>query len=233
MRGWRAALQRARCAATGALLCALAAAALPAGAAPFAVELGDTRIGLDTPPGFSDANFTGSPRLQELAESLTSASNRILLFAITDGDLRRFMQGDRPEFRRYMVAVTPRGLERERVSATQFARFVGDATRDLGPTAPGEDYVKFLEDKPAGRAYLLRELRRSPDVVSILQGARFGGESRFEDPRYVLTTTTLLWLRGKALSLSVYSEYAGKADLEWIAEVTARWVEELQRLNAR
>src|SRR6267378_4739945 len=42
-------------------------------AAPFAIQLGDTRLGLDAPPGFTDSGFTGSPRLQELAESLTSA----------------------------------------------------------------------------------------------------------------------------------------------------------------
>ena len=66
------------------------AIALECAAAPFAVQLGDIRIGLDAPPGFTDTGFTGSPRLQELAETLTPASNRILLFAISDTDLRRF-----------------------------------------------------------------------------------------------------------------------------------------------
>src|SRR4029450_8217966 len=53
-------------------------------AAPFAVQVGEARIGVDAPPGFADTTFTGSPRLQELAEALTSPSNRILLFAISD-----------------------------------------------------------------------------------------------------------------------------------------------------
>src|SRR5437762_6014112 len=101
-------------------------------AAPFAIQLGDTRLGLDAPPGFSDTGFTGSPRLQELAESLTSASNRILLFALTDADLRRFMQGDPLEAKRYMVAVTPRTLERERLTAARFGTYVNDSLRDLG-----------------------------------------------------------------------------------------------------
>jgi hypothetical protein len=79
-------------------------------AAPFAVQVGEARLGLDAPPGFSDTTFTGSPRLQELAEAITSPSNRILLFALSDGDLRKFMQGDPPDFRRYMTAVTPREL---------------------------------------------------------------------------------------------------------------------------
>src|ERR1700741_1638638 len=79
-------------------------------AAPFAVQVGEARIGLDAPPGFADTGFTGSPRLQELGESLTSASNRVLLFAVSDADLRRFTLGDPLELRRYMVAVTPRGM---------------------------------------------------------------------------------------------------------------------------
>ena len=54
------------------------------------MQVGESRIGLDAPPGFADTAFTGSPRLQELAESLTSASNRILLFAIS---VTRFLNG--------------------------------------------------------------------------------------------------------------------------------------------
>ena len=49
---------------------------------------------LDTPPGFTDTTELASPRLQDAAESLTPASNRILLFALTDADLRRFTLGD-------------------------------------------------------------------------------------------------------------------------------------------
>jgi hypothetical protein len=68
-------------------------------AAPFAVQVGEARLGLDAPPGFADTQFTGSPRLQELGESLTSASNRVLLFALSDADLRRFTLGDQLELR--------------------------------------------------------------------------------------------------------------------------------------
>ena len=90
-------------------------------AAPFAIQVGEARLGLDAPPGFADTTFTGSPRLQELSETLTSPSNRILLFAISDGDLRKFTLGDPPDFRRYMIAVTPRDLERERLDQQRFA----------------------------------------------------------------------------------------------------------------
>ena len=97
------------------LLPLLAALSLDCAASPFLVRLGAERIALDVPPGFADTLDLGSPRLQDLAETLTSASNRILVFAITDGDLRRFQQGDTPEFRRYLLIATPRSLERERV----------------------------------------------------------------------------------------------------------------------
>src|SRR3954470_18309983 len=100
-----------------ALLALLALASLQCAAAPFGVQVGDARLGLDAPPGFADTGFTGSPRLQELAESLTSASNKILLFALSDADVRRFMQGDPLEARRYMVVVIPRAMERERITS--------------------------------------------------------------------------------------------------------------------
>ena len=205
----------------------------PAWAAPFAVQLGESRIGLDAPPGFADTGFTGSPRLQELAESLTSASNRILLFAISDLDLRRFMAGDPPEFRRYMLAVTPRAMERERVTPSSFNFLVSDALRELGPAAPaGQALEGFLDAQPPGRAALLAELRRDPAVVSVLQGARLPAQGRAQEkPVYLLSTTTMMLLRGKALSLAVYSGYDGPADVEWIRSITARWIEELQRLN--
>src|SRR5512145_2057 len=111
-------------------LAAFLLSASSAVSAPFAVQVGESRIGLDAPPGFADTAFTGSPRLQELAESLTSASNRILLFAISDLDLRRFMVGDPPEFRRYMLAVTPKGMEREHVTQGSFNVLVSDSLRD-------------------------------------------------------------------------------------------------------
>jgi hypothetical protein len=147
-------------------------------AAPFGVQVGEARIALDAPPGFSDTGFTGSPRLQELAESVTSASNRILSFAISDADLRRFTQGDTPDFRRYMTVVTPRGMEHERVSAAAFKAYAGDSLADLGPAAPSGDFLKFLDEQPHGKASLLAELRRDPEVVSVLQGTRLPGSER-------------------------------------------------------
>jgi hypothetical protein len=49
----------------------------------------------------------------------------------------------------------------------------------------------------------------------------------------VLWSNTLMLVRGKALSVSVYTVYEAPADFEWIRAVTARWTEDLKRLNAR
>jgi len=216
------------------LAAALAAISLQCAAAPFAVQVGETRIGLDAPPGFADTGFTGSPRLQELAESLTSASNRILLFAISDADLRRFTLGDTPELRRYMIAVTPKGLERERVSPAAFGAFVRDSLAALGSPPAAGDLQKYLDAQPPGKTSLLAELRREPGVVSVLQGTRAPAQRRSsEAPQYALSTTTLMLLRGKALNLSVYTLYENAADLDWVRATTARWVDDIARLNNR
>ena len=216
------------------LAAALAAISLQCAAAPFAVQVGETRIGLDAPPGFADTGFTGSPRLMELAEALTPASNKILLFAISDADLRRFTLGDTPELRRYMIAVTPKGLERERVSPAAFGAFVRDSLAALGSPPAAGDLQKYLDAQPPGKTSLLAELRREPDVVSVLQGTRAPAQRRSsEAPQYALSTTTLMLLRGKALNLSVYTLYENAADLDWVRATTARWIDDMARLNYR
>jgi hypothetical protein len=219
--------------------CLFAALSLNAAAAPFALQVGDTRVALDAPAGFSDTTAIGSPRLSELAEALTSASSRILLFALTDADLRLFSVGDPPDMKRYAIIATPRELERERVRPEAFGAFVADSLRQMGPAAPAAaDYRKHLDAQP-GKAALLAELRRDPLAVTLLQGTRVPSPPRasvFADekpPQYILSTTTLLLVRGKALNLSVYGPYDSPADLDWLRAVTARWVEDLQRLNSR
>jgi len=220
---------------TGALAAAALAAAGPALAEPFAVDLGGVRIGLDAPPGFADTTFMGSPRLQEFSQSLTSASNRVLLFALTDGDLRAFTLGDQPEMHRYMIAVTPRYLEREWVSARQFANFVQDSLHNLGPVAPKGDPKARLDAQPFGKPLVLAELRKEREVASVLQGVRLPPKDEDSDkpPRYYLTTTTLLWLRSKALALTVYTDFETPADVDWIVYTTRRWTDEIRRLNYR
>lgn len=202
-------------------------------AAPFAIQVGEAKIALDAPPGFADTTFTGSPRLQELGESLTSASNRVLLFALTDADLRRFTLGDPLELRRYMIAVTPRAAERERMTQSAFKAFAAESLRQLGPLPPPGDYRKYLESLPAGAVSMLGELRNDPDAVTLLQGARVKPSGYFEPSKYQLASISIVLLRGKSLTLSVYTQYDDPADLEWLRVTTARWIDELKRLNAR
>ena len=173
------------------------------------------RLGFDVPAGFTDSTPTGSPRLIELAESFTAPSNRILVFALTDGDMRRFNAGDAPELRQYLLVVTP---------------------RSLGDPPPEGDVTKYLETRPPGEATYLGELRREPEVLAILRGVRLPqadtGFFSFSKPsQYVLSSTTLLLLRGKSLQLTVVTGYESKADLEWIRAATLRWIDELRRLN--
>ncbi len=220
-----------------AALALAASLALPGAAlgVPFLVQVGDVRLALDAPPGFSDVQSTGSPRLLELAEALTSASNRILLFALEDIDARRFTVGDDPAMRRYVLVATPKGLERDRVTPAAFATLVEDSLRALGPLPLDGDPRGYIDAAPKGQAALLAELRKDAQVASVLQGTRVPDPSPDVKlpPRYLLSTTTLMLVRGKAISVSVYGLYDSQADVQWIRTTTARWIEELQRLNNR
>jgi hypothetical protein len=214
------------------LAATLAAFSLQCMAAPFGVQLGEVRLALDAPPGYADTGFTGSPRLQELAESLTSASNKVLLFAISDADLRRFMGGDQMDLKRYVVIATPKAAERDSLSASAFARLTGNSLVGLGSAPPaGTDFSRYLDSQPPGKPALLAELQRDSTVVSVLQGARLPSARRNEPPSYVLSTTTLMLVKGKALNLAVYTAYETDVDLEWIREATKRWIEDLKQLN--
>jgi len=216
-----------------------AALPLPCAGAPFAINVGDARILLDVPAGYADTTFTGSPRLQELAETLTSASNRVLVFAISDGDLRRFTLGDPPDFRRYMLVVTPKGMERERLSVSAFQGLVDNALRGFQPPAEGVEIAKLLDKQAVGQALTLAELRKGTTFVSLLQGTRvqptkvpglFGGS---EKQNYMLSSSTLMHLRGRAINLAVFTVFESADDLAWVRSVTLKWVEDVQRLNSR
>jgi hypothetical protein len=203
-------------------------------AAAFAVQVGETKLALDTPPGFADVQATGSPRLLELGEQLTSASNKILLFALEDEDVRRFTVGDSLELRRYVIIVTPRDLQAARVTAAGFRSLVTDAIRDLGSLPDPKVPLRAYLDAEPRRPKLLAELRKEPEVASIMQGARLPDppHSR-EPPRYLLNTVTFMLIRGKALNLAAYTAYNGPEDLEWLRAATLRWIEDLQQLNLR
>jgi len=214
----------------------LAALSLNCGAAPFAVRLGIERILVDTPPGFTDTTELASPRLQDLADTLTSPSNRILIFALSDSDVRRFTQGDQLDARRYMIAVTPKALERERVTPAQFAALVSDSLHDLGKPVDAKEIIKFLDKQPVGKLVLISETKREATAVSVLQATRLPplpAATLFADkkPQYLFSTTALFLVRGKALQLSVYALYDSLADIDWLQTITQRWIDELQRLN--
>ena len=219
------------------LVALLAALSLQAAAAPFTASVGPERVVLDAIPGMSDALPLGSPRLIELAESIASPSDRILLFALTDLDLRRFQQGDRIDLRRYLLLVTPKSLERERVGPEPFRALVADLRRDIGkPTQPG-DLRQALEGQPEGRTVALQLLKDTDRVYSIMAGSRLPGAGGgwFSRPssQYVLSTSTALTLRDKAFTLTVNTLFESSQDAEWLRLATERWVEVLQKLNAR
>jgi hypothetical protein len=213
---------------------ALALVSLQCAAAPFALQVGDVRLALDVPGGFVDALPTGSPRVQDLAESFTAASNRVLVFALSDADMRRFNSGDAPELKQYLLIATPRATEQERLSVPAFERYVADGLRAMGTPIEG-DFTKVMEARPAGEPTLIAELRRDPDAISVLRAVRLppaeGMLSWFKPSQYVLSTTSVILLRGKALTLTVTAGYESKADVESLRTVTLRWIDDLRRLN--
>jgi hypothetical protein len=216
----------------GASLCCCATAS----AAPFGVQIGRDKLVLDTPVGFADSAAFGSPRLTEIAETLADASNRVLVFALSDADVRRFGAGDSLELRRYLLAVTPKARERDRISEEQFAELVADTEKNVGAPPASADFMAYLKGRPAGQSHLLAQLRREPQVLSLLSGtmiphppATFWRDA--PPPSFKISTMSIALIGGRALYVSAFSAYDSPADVAWIRSVTERWVDDLRRLN--
>lgn len=224
---------RTRFAVAGALLAVAAFLWAPAtGAAPVVVQVGTERIVIDTPPGYADTAFIGSPRLTEFAESLLPEGNRILAFALSDADIRRFSTGDTPDLRRVLLLAVPRSLEQERVGPQQFAALAQELFGNLGESAPqGMDPMKHLDQKAPGVAHLIAELRNDASMRAVLQGTRLPGRSWGDRTTYRLSAGGLIRLGNKAMSVTVLTAYDNPADLEWIRSISLRWLDQLQRLN--
>jgi hypothetical protein len=205
-------------------------------AAPFAVQLGLDRLVIDTPPGFTDSGSFGSPRLTEIAENLAEASSRVLAFALADADARKFAVGDSLDLRRYLLAVTPRATERDRMTAAQFAALVQTAGRGLGPAPDAKlvaDLRAYLKERAPQQAHLIADFKREPQLLSVMQGTMIPQPGRWIDgpPLFKVSSMTLVLVGGKAVYLSAFSAYDGPADAEWVRTVAERWLEDLQRLN--
>jgi hypothetical protein len=158
------------------------------------------------------------------------------VFALSDGDMRRFNSGDAPELKQYILVATPKALEYERMSGEAFSRYVSEGRSAMGKPVEG-DFTKALEARRPGELTLLAELPRDPDVMSVIRGLRLppaesgGLFSSAKPSQFVLSSTSVILLRGKPLTLTLTSGYESKSDLEWLRATTLRWIEELRRLN--
>ena len=97
------------------------------------------------------------------------------------------------------------------------------------------DSETVVGNPPVDLAAARRLLAAQP--FSVLLGARMLAKQAtlFKDAewRYIVSTNTMLLLRGKVLHLVIFTNYDGPQDLEWVRFTTQRWVDELMRLNRR
>ena len=103
---------------------------------------------------------------------------------------------------------------------------------------PQRDLLQYLSKQPQGKSSILAELKKDATVFSVLQGTKLisppaGFLSAEKPAQYVLSTTTLLLLHGKALQLTAFTSLDSPDDMDWLKAITERWVAELLRLNGR
>ena len=133
-----------------------------------------------------------------------------------------------------MIVSTPKELRARERERRRVRPAVGRAAARLAaaPRRPTPTTRASSTTSRRARPALLAELARQSGLTSRAAGhaAAVPQEPR-EAATYLLSTTTLLLVRGKALNLAVYAAYESPADVEWVRTVTARWIEDLKRLN--
>ena len=99
-----------------------------------------------------------------------------------------------------MIAVTPRELERERLSPQRFAELADAAQRELGEPVPaGKSFAEYFDQQPIGKSSVLGELRRDAEVRSLLLGSCRPQPQPpgTQKQQYALSTTSLIWCAAK------------------------------------
>ena len=123
------------------------------------------------------------------------------------------------------------------------AKTVGDLTMtEIPPSTDGSPGRLIIEDVYVGGIVSgfrgLKTKKGDPMCVFTLEDHQGAVEvvvfpEMFGKHRMLIENGALLLVRGKALSVSVFTALQEDADADWLRAATLRWVDDLLRLNSR
>lgn len=207
--------------------------------------VGDAKIMLVAPKGDFAQVTAEVPELARLGKEFTPPSNRLLAHFVRTSDLQPKTAGRNVVFTRYFlvqtslkgesIAVDPGQFGRaKKIFHAQQAEMLTKLDPPVAALAPRIDKLKAAELAglkpgdflPAG-IYQDTERALSFGTLSRLQYT----EGSYKAESLMLTVTTILLIKQKAIFLYTYARFNGPADLAWAKSTSLAWSNEILALN--
>jgi hypothetical protein len=201
---------------------------------PFIV--GGVTIEAPSLDGFNEISQI-SPEVVALAEAMIPPANRLLGVYLSDRDYEKLVNGESPEFDRYIFIQVHRELENKNVTRTDFRQIstqlkaqqdtiLDDVEEDVGKLFDSasnqisKDYDVSLDMK-LGDQKSLGVFLDQPNAVAFTSLVKYQGSLEGESFDYVMAgSTTLMKVKRRLLYIYVYSQYEAQADVDWVESRT-------------
>ncbi len=220
-----------------------------AGPVPVTVKIGDGTILIPAPVELVNPVFK-APHLAEATTPLMTAPGlRLLGVFILPEQLERYLEGEALDLERYAVAQTPQGLEGLLTTEANFEHFkarirtktsaqmetirktaqlaVDDKTRVMGEKAGDDKFSVKLDSLESAGVF-----DETPTSISTASHTTFTAKSKDKlVSAPVVYSTSAVLVKGKVISLYVYSRFNGEADVAWVKDVALQWKQGLEQAN--
>lgn len=198
--------------------------------------VGGVTIEAPSLPGFNEISKI-SPEVVALAEAMIPPANRLLGVYLSDRDYEKLVNGESPEFDRYMFIQVHRELENKNVSRADFREIstqlkaqqdtiLDDVKEDVGKLFDNasnqisKDYDVSL-DMQLGDQKSLGVFLDQPNAVAFTSLVKYQGNLEGEPFDYVMAGSTMLVkVKRRLLYVYVYSQYDEQADVDWVESRT-------------
>lgn len=219
------------------LLGTLCLAGAQAQTASAPLQVGGVAIEAPALPGFNEISKI-SPDVVALAEAMIPATNRLLGVYLSDRDYEKLVNGESPDFDRYMFIQVHRELENKNVSRADFREIstqlkaqqdtiLEDVREDVGKIFDSasdqisKDYDVSL-DMQLGDQKSLGVFLDQPNAVAFTSLVKYQGNLEGESFDYIMAGSTMLMkVKRRLLYVYVYSQYETQADVDWVESRTS------------
>jgi hypothetical protein len=208
-------------------------------------QVGDAKIMLVAPKGDFAQVTSAVPELARLGQEFTPPTNRLLAHFVRTPDLQPKTASRNVVFTRYFLVQTSLKGEPIAVDPDQFGRakkiFHGQQAEMLAKLDPpvaalvprvGKLKAAELDGLKPGDFFPAGIFQDTDRALSFGTLSRLQyTEGKYKAESLMLTVTTILLIKQKAIFLYTYTKFNGPADLAWAKSTALAWSNEILALN--